>query len=36
MGNTVLKPKSEWPENFKPDPEDESCGIYMCPDCETK
>lgn len=34
IGSTVVLPESEWPDNFSPDFEDPSCGIYThCPKC---
>lgn len=33
IGSTVLLPKEEWPSNFRPDPEDPSCGTYFCDLC---
>ena len=29
-----IKPKDDWPSNFKEDPEAKGCGIYWCPNPE--
>lgn len=36
IGSTRIEPKSEWPENFEPDPETEGgSGTYVyCPICK--
>ena len=31
FGSTVIKPKEQWPDNFKQDPDSEQCGMYLCP-----
>jgi hypothetical protein len=28
IGSTKLLPREQWPPNFAPDAEDESCGVY--------
>jgi hypothetical protein len=33
IGSTRIKERSEWPKNFKEDPESPGCGVYVCPDC---
>lgn len=33
IGSTVILPKEEWPKNFIPDPEDETCGTWFCESC---
>ena len=32
-GGTVILPHSEWPANFREDPETPGAGIYWCPEC---
>ncbi|WP_233875291.1 hypothetical protein [Paraburkholderia adhaesiva] len=37
IGQSRLKPASEWPDNFELDPEsDGQLGIYHCPACGPK
>lgn len=34
IGSTVFLPRSEWPDNFDPDPDAEGCGTWThCPKC---
>lgn len=35
IGSTRIKPKDTWPANFQEltGPDDEGCGIYVCPTC---
>ena len=33
MGGSVFLPESDWPDNFKPDPDNPGCGTYWCPKC---
>jgi hypothetical protein len=34
IDNTIYKPRSEWPENFKPDEDSPRCGVYeYCLEC---
>lgn len=33
IGSTRIAPKETWPKNFIEDPEAETCGTYVCPDC---
>lgn len=28
IGSTRIEPKSTWPKNFEPDPENEGAGVY--------
>lgn len=28
IGSTVIRPKSEWPANFREDPDAPGCGVY--------
>jgi hypothetical protein len=33
IGSTRLLPESEWPDNYREDPDCPGCGTYWCPHC---
>ncbi len=33
IGQSLPLPRNEWPKNFRPDPDGDSCGMYYCPVC---
>lgn len=33
IGESQVLPKDQWPDNFKPDPENPACGTYWCTHC---
>lgn len=36
IGESVQKPKEEWPDNYTEDPECPGLGIWTCPDCKSE
>ena len=34
IGSTKILPKTQWPKQFMPDPENESCGTWFCEHCQ--
>ena len=33
LGTTKFLPQTEWPSNFRVDPEDHHCGVWWCIHC---
>lgn len=33
IGSTVMLDKSEWPDNYREDPDCPGCGVYWRPQC---
>jgi hypothetical protein len=33
IGQSIVLPREEWPDNFKEDPDEPGHGTYWCPHC---